>query len=121
MRQSKEAEEMMKLMNIVEKVVISEEEIADPNSTTGPGSISRKTKNDYTREEVKALLDYARTMVNDGKQLESWEKGQDWLNAVGNAMKRFVNLKKGDPALDYEEGKQGGDVLSWSYTFNKKQ
>lgn len=113
MEQSKQAQDVIELQELLDK--INEEGIENPNKTSGPGAVNRKTKNDYTRQEVSDLLQYAQKFVSAGKQVESWPYGQQWLNQVGSTMKEFMKLRKGDPALDYKEGEMQGDHHSKSY------
>lgn len=87
--------------------------------TSGPGSKKRNTRNDYTREEVAQMLQYATKFAKDGKRVKSWKYSQDWLNKVGDSMRQFINLKSGDPALDYEEGTMQGQASEWGYSPNK--
>jgi len=87
--------------------------------TSGPGAKKRTTRNDYTKQEVADMLQYAQKFINNGKQVESWKYSQDWLNAVGNTMRQFINLNSGDPALDYEPGEMQGQASDWGYKPNK--
>jgi hypothetical protein len=82
--------------------------------TSGPGAKKRNTRNDYTREEVSKMLDYAKQFVNNKKKIESWKYGQDWLNNVGDAMKEFIQIDPGNP--EYEEGEMQGDHHSKPYS-----
>lgn len=106
MRHSKQAEEIISLMNIAEEFTKKEIE------NMGPGVKTHDKTNVYTREEVKQMLEYMYKFVKEGKQLDSWKYGQEWLNVVGKTMEKFLNLKPGDPALDYKEGEIGGDVFN---------
>lgn len=111
MRQSKQAEEMLELMGIVDQVDVNEESgIQNPNEVSGPGAKKRSTPNDYTREDIVKMLDYAKQYVMSGDQQDSWSYSQDWLNMVGDGLKQFMTLKKGDPAFDYEMGKMQNDM-----------
>jgi len=87
--------------------------------TSGPGTSKRTTRNDYTRKEINDMLRHAQKFIKDGKQVKSWKYSQDWLNAVGNTMKQFIDLKSGDPALNYEQGKMQGNAEEWGYKPNK--
>jgi len=98
----------------MEKFIEMAEEtnIWDPKETKGPGTSKRTTKNDYTRDEVAKMLDFARKFVSNKKNIESWEYGQDWLNDVGSTMKQFMTIKSGNP--EYKEGEMD-DMYSMSY------
>lgn len=111
MIQSKQAQEMIDLMGILDEVNVNEEGmIKNPNQTSGPGAKKRSTPNDYTRDDIAKMLDYAKQYVIGGNQQDSWEYDQNWLNMVGDALKQFMTLKSGDPALGYEMGKMQGDM-----------
>ena len=114
MEQSKDALDVIELQELFDKIN-EEGMVKDPNSTGGPGVVSRKTKNDYTRQEVSDLLQYASKFVKAGKQIQSFPFEQKWLNQIGSTMKEFMNLRKGDPALDYKEGEMQGDHHAKSY------
>lgn len=120
MKQSKQALEMIEFMDLVDEIDVSEgyPNLAGktdlPNvgpesrpSGGGPGTVNRKTPNDFTRDEVSDMLSYAAKFVKNGKQMESWRYSQEFLNKVGTAMSEFMTLRKGDPALDYKEGGPG--------------
>lgn len=112
MKQSKQAEVMIKLMDTVDEMIV------DPDSVSGPGSVKRKTKNDYSVSQVKDLLSYASKFIGKGKQPSSWKGDyQSWLNAVGKGMEQFKSLKKGDPALTNPT--DGSDINSRGYKPNK--
>lgn len=113
MRQSKQAEEMLELMGMIDAVDVTEEnEIRSPNETSGPGAKKRSTPNDYTRQDIAKMLDYAKQYITGGKQQDSWEYDQSWLNMVGDALKQFMTVRSGDPALGYEMGKMQNDMHS---------
>lgn len=111
MRQSKQAEEMLELMGIVDQVDVNEEGgIRNPNETSGPGAKKRSTPNDYTRDDIAKMLDYAKQYIMAGEQQDSWDYDQNWLNMVGDGLKQFMTLRQGDPAFDYEMGKMQNDM-----------
>lgn len=109
MRHSKEAEEMLELAELVDGINEAGM-IQNPTDTSGPGAKKRSTPNDYTREDVAKMLDYAKQFVIGGKQQSSWEFDQNWLNMVGDGLKQFMTLRQGDPALDYEPGTMQGNM-----------
>lgn len=118
----KEASTPGEAIEIVQNMMQSNEAndmIWTPNDTKGPGAKSYKKGNVYTREQVDSMLKMASKFTKDGKQLESWKYGQDWLNAVGDAMKQFIDLQSGDPALNYEMGKMQGQASDWGYKPNQ--
>jgi hypothetical protein len=114
MEQSKQGRDVVELMELVDH--INERVIDNPNETSGPGAKKRNTPNDYTRQQVADMLQYASEFVKSGKQMESWPYDQEWLNKVGSTMKEFLTLKKGDPALNYEPGKMQGDHHAKPYS-----
>lgn len=138
MKQSKQAQEMINLMNMVDEVI---EEASYPNqnmkgkaglpdmgpfakpSAAGPGSSNRGTPNDYTRQQVVDMLNYAAKFINkNAEKVDSWDYGQDWLNMIGSGMKEFMNLKKGSPNQNYEPGthqKAAGEVSKSGISFGK--
>lgn len=111
MRYSKQAEEMLELMGMVDEVEVNEEGmIKNPNQTSGPGAKKRSTPNDYTRDDIAKMLDYAKQYVIGGKQQDSFQYDQSWLNMVGDALKQFMTIRSGDPALTYQMGQMQGDM-----------
>jgi len=133
MKQSKQAQEMLDLMELVDEVNL--DETSYPNSdmrgkTTlpdggpfgrpsaqGPGTVNRGTPNDYTRQQVVDMLSYAQKFLNkNSKQVESWKYGQQWLNMIGSGMKEFMTLRKGDPGLEYQDSKHGDDAHAKPYS-----
>jgi len=126
MKQSKQAEEMLEFMSLVDKIDLNEAGYPSwdmkgqaglpemgpfgKSAASGPGSSNRTTPNDYTREQVVQMLDYTKKfMEKNAKQIQSWKYSQSWLNMIGSGMKEFMNLKKGDPGLEYKEAIHGGD------------
>jgi hypothetical protein len=133
MKQSKQAEEMLELMDLVDEVDLSEASYPGQDmrgksdlpaggpfgkaSASGPGSSNRSTPNDYTREKVVDMLQYAAKFITkNAKQVDSWKYGQEWLNAIGSGMKEFMTLKKGDPGLEYKEHTPQGDQHAQKYS-----
>jgi len=133
MKQSKQAQEMIELMNLVDEVNLDEAtypkqdmkgKVGLPDSgpfgkaaASGPGSSNRSTPNDYTREQVVNMLGYAAKFINkNAKQVQSWKYGQQWLNMIGSGMKEFMTLRKGDPNLEYQEHKPQGDHHAGKYS-----
>jgi len=133
MKQSKQAEEMIELMALVDEVNLDETTYPSHDmkgkaglpdsgpfgkaSAAGPGASNRGTPNDYTREQVTGMLNYAAKFINkNAKQVQSWKYGQQWLNMIGNGMKEFMTLKKGDPGLEYQEHKPQGDQHAERYS-----
>jgi len=133
MKQSKQAEEMIELMALVDEVNLDETTRPSQDmkgkanlpdggpfgkaSASGPGSSNRKTPNDYTRDQVVDILSYAAKFINkNAKQVQSWKYGQQWLNMIGSGMKEFMTLKKGDPGLEYQEHKPQGDHHAEKYS-----
>lgn len=119
MEQSKEAMEMIELMDAVDKIDINEDDkIRDPNSIGGPGTKKQNSPNNYTREECKHLLSYAMKFVKDGKAPKGFSGDfQGFLNMVGKGMEQFKKINNGNP--DYQEGQMKGDMLGHSYNPNK--
>lgn len=132
MKQSKQAEEMIGLMALVDEVNLDETTRPSQDmkgkaslpdggpfgkaSASGPGSSNRKTPNDYTRDQVVSMLSYTAKFINkNAKQVQSWKYGQQWLNMIGSGMKEFMTLKKGDPGLEYQEHKPQGDHYAGKY------
>ena len=133
MKQSKQAQEMIDLMNLVDEVELSEASYPTQNmggkaglpdmgpfagpSASGPGSEKRSTPNDYTRQQVVDML------INKNKdKIDSWDYGQDWLNSIGSGMREFLTLKKGSPNQKYEPAshqKAAGEVSSKSISYGK--
>jgi hypothetical protein len=131
MKQSKQAEEMLELMALVDEVELDEATYPNQDmrgkatlpdgfggpSAKGPGTVNRGTPNDYTRQQVADMLSYAQKFMNkNAKQIESWKYGQQWLNMIGNGMKEFMTLRKGDPGLEYQEHKPQGDQHAEKYS-----
>ncbi len=128
MKQSKQALEMLDLMSLVDEVNLDETSSQDlkgkaslpkpgpSGSASGPGTVNRKTPNDYTQDQVVDMLQFAAKFISkNGKQVDSWKYGKEWLNAIGSNMKEFMTLKKGSPNQDYKESKMGGDHMSNKY------
>ena len=89
MDNSKQAKEMMQYMSLVEEM----------------GS-----KKNYSTQDIASMMKTAVKMVDGGRRgVKSWSYSQDMLNKVGSAMREFISLRKGDPALDYKEGEMQGD------------
>lgn len=133
MKQSKQAEEMLELMALVDEVELDEGTYPNqdmkgkaglPDSgpfgrptAQGPGTVNRGTPNDYTRNQVVDMLNYAAKFLNkNAKQVDSWKYGQQWLNMIGSGMKEFMTLRKGDPGLEYQDAKHGDDAHAKPYS-----
>jgi hypothetical protein len=69
------------------------------------------------------MLNYAAKFINkNGGKIESWDYGQDWLNAIGSGMKEFLTLKKGSPNQNYEPAthqKAASEVSKSGISFGK--
>lgn len=126
MEQSKQALEMIELMDLVDEVNIEEDGqsmagkaslpgIKSSAKGTGPGAVARKTPNDYTQQEVADLMSYASKFFKKTGEVASWPGGQDWLNMVGSGMKEFMKLKKGSPNQEYKEHTPKGDAHANQY------
>lgn len=129
MKQSDRAQEMIDLMDLVDQVDLAEDnqdmkgKAALPPmgawgkpSASGPGTVNRGTPNDYTRDQVTDMLKFATKFISkNGKQLDSWKYGKEWLNSVGAGMKEFMTITKGSPNQEYKEATHGGDMLNGKY------
>jgi hypothetical protein len=131
MKQSKQAEQMIEFMEMIDQIDISERDYmsnmagktdlpqdtpASKASGGGPGTVNRSTPNDYTRDEVSMMLDYASKFVKDAKQMESWKYSKEFLNTVGAAMSEFMTLRRGDPGLEYQDAEMQGDQHAQPYS-----
>lgn len=109
MEQSKGAKEIINLMNTVDK--LAEEGVIQTTAAPkgpwagGPGAPAKQ----YSKEQVLSMLDYAKSFVKKG------EADSNMLTKIGVGMEEFMKLRKGDPALDYEEGKHGDDAHDKPY------
>jgi len=122
MKQSKNASEMIELMNIVDDIDMSEEAmleiIKDPNSISGPGSKKQKSPNDYKPQDIQVMLKYIASYIKSGTTPKSWKGDfQSYLNTVGKGMEKFKMIKLGNPG--YKEGVMKGDMMNTSYHPNK--
>jgi len=129
MKQTKQGQEILDFMDLVDEIELDEMSsnmagnLGLPSkgpfsnaSGSGPGTVNRNTPNDYSQDQVADILNYASNFIKkNSDKIESWEYGQEWLNTVGSGMKEFMNLRKGDPNLEYKEHTPGGDAHSGSY------
>lgn len=118
--QSSSPDEAIEIVqNMMQSNEANDSMVWTPNETKGPGAKTYKKGNVYTRDQVDSMLKLASKFTSDGKQLESWKYSQEWLNAVGSTMKQFLDLQKGDPALNYDPAKMQGNPYDWGYSPNK--
>lgn len=109
MEQSKGAQEILNLMDKVQQ--LAEEGVIQSTSApkgpwaSGPGAPAKQ----YSKEQILSILDYAKAFVKKG------EADANMLTKIGVGMEEFTKLRKGDPALDYEESKHGDDAHDKPY------
>jgi len=109
MEQSKGAQEILNLMEKVDQ--LAEEGVIQVTNApkgpwaSGPGAPAKQ----YSKEQILSILDYAKAFVKKG------EADANMLTKIGVGMEEFVKLRKGDPALDYEESKHGDDAHDKPY------
>jgi hypothetical protein len=108
MEQSKQAKEIMNLMDLTDQLaeegVIQVTKAPSSAYSSGPGAPAT-----YTKAQILSMLEYTRSMVKKGAA------DANMLNKIGIGMQEFVSLKKGDPALDYKEGDMGDDAHNKPY------
>jgi len=113
MNNSRGAQEMMELMELVDEVDINERKEPDYGSEKASGR-------DVSTDKVAKMLQYMQNIVSS-KQIKSWKYGQDWLNQVDKVMHQFLDLKNFDPSQKYVPGAMGADMHAGKYTYNNKK
>lgn len=108
MKQSRDAEEIMKLMDITDRLaedgVIQVTKAPSSAFSAGPGAPAKE----YSKDQIIQMLDYTKSYVKKGADA-------NWLNKFGIGMEEFLKLRKGDPALDYKESDMGDDAHDKPY------
>lgn len=114
MKQSKQAEEILELMGVVDQLredgVIYATQASDNKPYTGgPGKAEKK----YSKEQVMQMLDYCKAYITKDAAMKY---NDNWLTKLGLGMEEFLKLRSGDPALDYKEGDIGADQHAEPYS-----
>jgi hypothetical protein len=108
MKQSRDAEEIMKLQDLTGKLqeagVIQVTTAPSGPYSSGPGAPAKE----YSKDQIIQMLDYTKSYIKKGADA-------NWLNKFGVGMEEFLKLRKGDPALDYKESDMGDDAHDKPY------